>query len=280
MLVELLRGIQNQFSGSYAVYAEHLGRGEIIAFGEVERPFETASVMKVPVLVEALRQCENGIHCLDEPITYLPEDFVKGSGVLQHLTAGISLPFRDVLTLMIIVSDNLATNMAIRTVGLDAVNQLCRDAGLSSTQVRRKIAFDSPDPLALSSPRDLVELLKAIHRQTLLSPEYSAIALDIMERQQYNTILTRALPYELLDDNGDDPPRVRVMSKSGSLTGVRNDAGLVATPWGTYAIAIMSEGSTDPRFHVDTEAQVVLPAVSRAVFDHFVGDAWARETDA
>lgn len=274
MLTEQLQIIQEQFSGTYAVCAKHWETGETIAFGDIERPYETASVMKLPVLLEGLRQCQAGYRRLDEPVSYTPEDFVKGSGVLQHLTPGLSLSFRDILTLMIIVSDNLATNIALRTVGIDRVNQLCRDVGLQVTEVRRKISFDSPEPLGLSSPADLVQLLFMTYHQQILDVEHTAIALDILGRQQYNTLITRALPYELLDDNDDEPPLVEVMSKSGSLTGVRNDAGIVRTPWGTYALAIMSEGSKDERFHVDTEAQVLLPQVSRAIFDHFIGDAW------
>lgn len=276
MLTQKLQDIQQRFSGTYAVFAEHLGSGEMVQFGAVDRRFETASVMKLPVLVEALRQCRTGLHRLDEPVTYQSQDFVKGSGVLQHLTPGISLPLRDVLTLMVIVSDNLATNMVIRVVGLESINALVGSCGLTATEVRRKISFDSPDPLGWSSPRDLVTLLKALFNRTLLGSEYSAIALDMLGRQQYNTLLTRALPYEVLDDNDDEPPLVRVMSKSGSLTGIRNDAGIVETPWGTYAIALMSEGSVDTRFHMDTEAQVLLPEVSRAIFDHFVGPMWEK----
>lgn len=277
MLAEQLHAIQEQFSGTYAVCAKHWGTGEIVAYGNVERPYETASVMKLPVLLEALRQCQAGYHQLDQLVTYTDEDFVKGSGVLQHLTPGLTLSLRDVLTLMIIVSDNLATNIIIRTIGLDRINQLCRDAGLNVTEVRRKISFESSDPLGMSSPADLIQLLSMTYHHQILDPKYTAVALDILGRQQYNTIITRALPYELLDDNDDEPPWVEVMSKSGSLTGIRNDAGIIKTPWGTYALAIMSEGSRDERFHVDTEAQVLLPQVSRAIFDHFIQDAWKTD---
>ena len=126
MLTEQLHAIQEQFSGTYAVYAKHWETGEVIAYGDVERPYETASVMKLPVLLEGLRQCQTGHRRLDEAVSYTPEDFVEGSGVLQHLTPGLTLSFRDILTLMIIVSDNLATNIALRTVGIERVNQLCR----------------------------------------------------------------------------------------------------------------------------------------------------------
>ena len=267
---EQLADISRRFSGNFSLYAEHLGTEEKVSFGDIHQPRETASVLKLPVLVEALRQCADGLHTLDEPIESLQEDFVKGSGVLQNLTLGIPLPFRDVLTLMITVSDNLATNMALRTVGLDQVNRFCRTIGLQNTELKRKLTFDQPGPLALSTPFDMVQLLKGIYRHTILDEEWAAVARDILSRQQYNTLLARQMPYELINDNDDEPAIVQILSKSGALTGIRNDAGLVLTPWGDYAIAIMSEGSTDERFHVDTEAHVLLPHATRAVFDHFI----------
>lgn len=276
VVIDKLEAVAKSFSGNYAVYAEHFDSGEVVEYGNSHGQFETASVMKLPVLVEALRQCQGGTLRLDQLISYEASDFVEGSGVLQHLSFGIRLPLHDVLTLMIIVSDNVATNMVIRTVGLKPINQLCFDAGLQKTEVRRNISFDATDPLGLSSPRDMVTLLKLLHDHRVLDDTYSELALDILSRQQYNTMLTRALPYSLLDDNDEEAPLVRVMSKSGSLKGIRNDVGMVSTPWGTYGIAIMSENSLDQRFHVDTEAHVVLPRVSRLLFDHFIGDAWKK----
>jgi beta-lactamase class A len=273
MIHQQLADIAREFSGDYALYAQHLETSEIIQFGDTTRPRETASVLKLPVLIEALRQCQEGDHQLTDLLVYEAEDEVEGSGVMQHLSRGIHLPLRDVLTLMIIVSDNVATNITLRTVGIDRVNALCANLGLQATQVVRKISFDAKEgrPLGLSSPCDLVTLLTKLYRGEILAEPYRRIAFDILSRQQYQTLLTRYLPYELISDEEEEPPLVRVLSKSGSLTGIRNDAGLVLTPWGDYAIAIMSERSRDRRFHPDTEAHVVLPKASRAVFDYFCG---------
>lgn len=268
---EEMRRIAADFSGKWVLYAEHLATKEVIFYGDIHRSMETASVMKLPILLCVLQGCERGEYQLGEEIQYLAEDYVEGSGVLQNLTPGIRLPFKDVLMLMITVSDNLATNMVLRTIGVERVNQWCSEHGLSDTTIYRNISFDVPEPLAHSSVYDLVTMLKGLYYAEILQAAWRDVALDILGRQQYNTLLTREMPYALISDNEDAPPKVRVLSKSGSLTGVRNDAGLVLTPWGDYAIAIMSEGSQDPRFHVDTEAQVILPRVSRAVFDHYSG---------
>ncbi len=263
-----LRQIQNEFSGRYIVYAEHLGTGEVIQFGPMV-PMETASTIKLPILVESLRQVELGQLSLVQPVTLTAADMVGGSGVLQSLSVGIVLPLRDVLTLMIAVSDNVATNMVLRLIGLSAVNQCMASLGLGDTEIKKRIDFALPGPLGLSIPGDLAALLKGIYHGTLVSAHASQVMRDILATQQYNTLLTRDLPYALLNCDDDNPP-VRVASKSGSLSGVRNDAGLITSPWGDYVIVIMSEGAEDLRFHTDNEAMVILPKVSREIFDYFI----------
>jgi beta-lactamase class A len=265
---EQLSRIQNEFSGRYALFAEHLGTGEIVQFGTMV-PMETASTIKLPILVETLRQVEQGALSLETPVTLEHSDMVEGSGVLQALSPGLTLALRDVLTLMITVSDNVATNMVLRIIGLSSVNYAMQALGLRDTEIKKRIDFTLPGPLGLSTPYDLVLLLKGIHQRTLISSKASEVMYAILRQQQYNTLLTRYLPYDLLNSDTDDAP-VRIASKSGSLRGVRNDAGLINTPWGDVALAIMSEGAEDLRFHTDNEAMVVLPHASRAIFDYFI----------
>lgn len=272
-VADRLRDIGERFSGRYCLYAEHLDTGETITYGTFT-PMETASCIKLPILVEVFRQIEAGHLALTAPVILTEDDQVTGSGVMQHLSPGVSYPLKDVLTLMIIISDNTATNMALRTVGLSQVNSTMKSLGLSDTRIFKRIDWTIPGPIGHSTPKDLAQLLKAIHRDELLSPTASRAMWDILERQQFNTLHVRQLPYDLLTSEEDDvPPRVTVGSKSGSVKGVRNDAGLVLTPWGAYVLSIMSEGCEDLRFHPDNEAMVLLPEASRAVFDHFTREA-------
>jgi beta-lactamase class A len=270
-LNDRLQSVAERFSGRFTLYAEHLETGEVIRFGTVH-PMETASLIKLPIMVEALRQVEQGRLALSDLLTLEAADQVTGSGILQHMSPGDRLPLADVLLMMITISDNSATNLVLRTVGLSSVNTTMASLGLAHTRVLKRIDWALPGPIGYSVPEELAWLLKEIHRRRLISSRASDTMWHILERQQYNTLLTRHLPYDLLVSEDDaTPPPVRIGSKSGSVEGVRNDAGLVLTPWGNYVIAIMSEGCQDLRFHVDNEAMVLLPDVSRAVFDHFVG---------
>lgn len=264
--------IAENFSGAFTVYAEHLKTGEVIAFGN-SHPMETASTIKLPILITAMQKIHEGHIHMEQPVPLLPDDYVTGSGVLQNLSLGTTLPIADVLMLMIIVSDNMATNMILRLIGLDAINRLMQDLGARNTVIRKRIDFRIPPPIGLSTPKDMVHLLKGIYHRQLVSPTASKWMWDVLTRQQYNTILTRNMPYTLLNSETDDPPQVIIGSKSGSVEGVRNDVGIVTTPWGDYAIAIMSEACQDLRFHMDNEAHRVLPEVALQVFQHFCPQA-------
>lgn len=269
---ERLRQIQDRFSGILSVYAEHLGTGEKVALGPVT-PMETASTIKLAILLEAFRQVDAGILGVSQPVSMIPADDVQGSGILQHLSRGLVLPLLDLLTLMIIVSDNVATNAILRLVGIEAVNTSLHQWGFRQTVLKKRIDFSSPGPIGLSTPEDLAGLMKGIYHNRLVSRESSARAWAILTRQQF-TMLIRYLPYHLITGS-DDPPTVVIGSKSGSLEGVRNDVGLVKSPWGDYVVAVMTRDCRDRRFHVDNEAQQLIPQISRAVFDHFLPEACA-----
>lgn len=260
--------IAQQFSGQFVVYAEHLETGETVEYG-VAHPMETASVIKLPIMITALHQVEQGVLDLDQAVTMEPSDLVSGSGILQNLSLGLQLSLRDVIMLMITISDNTATNMVVRLIGLEPINALMATLGAHDTVIKKPIDFTLPPPIGLSTPKDLVTLLKGIYHRTSVSKTASEWMWDVLTRQQYNTVLSRALPYSLLEEPEDGPATIVIGSKSGSVEGVRNDAGIVTTPWGDYALAIMSEGCQDLRFHVDNEAQRILPAVSRAILGHF-----------
>lgn len=260
--------IAEQFSGQFVVYAEHLKTGEVVEYGTAH-PMETASVIKLPIMIAAMQQVEDGVLDLDQAVTLEPSDLVSGSGILQNLSLGLRLSLRDVMMLMITISDNTATNMVVRLVGLEPINALMAALGASDTVIKKPIDFTLPPPIGLSTPKDLVTLLKGIYQRTMVSKMASEWMWDVLTRQQYNTLLSRDLPYSLLAEPEDGPAPIVIGSKSGSVEGVRNDAGIFTTPWGDYALAIMSEGCQDLRFHVDNEAQRILPQVSRAILGHF-----------
>lgn len=194
--------------------------------------FPAASVIKLAIMGAVYRQAANGAVRLDEPVELLPEEIVDGSGVLQHLRPGLSLTLADAVELMIIVSDNTATNLVLRRIGTEAVNRTMDELGLTSTRSAGPIRQANADaPLterSRTTPREIAVLLTRIAEGALVSREASAAMQRTLEHQVYGDMLPRFLPVTYYPDRaGLEAEPVRVAHKTGSLSGVRNDAGIV-----------------------------------------------------
>ena len=199
--------------------------------------FPTASTIKAPILMRVLQLAEQGALDLDEMI-YVPQStVVGGSGVLGHLEGygarGLPMSRLDVAILMIIVSDNTATNLCIDWCNRDSINAMLDELGLPHTRLNRKLmdleaARRNEDNL--STPADLVRLFTLLH-QAQPSAFVAEKALAIMQKPK-NGMLEKALPVL------DAPP---LANKPGAIGHVRCDAGLVSLPHRPYAVAIMSK---------------------------------------
>jgi beta-lactamase class A len=288
-----LQHLSTQFSGIFGLCARKIGSTESIQWNSAES-FPAASVIKLPILVACLHQVQRGQLSLDEPVTLQAEDRVIGSGVLKALRPGITLTLEDLLVLMIAISDNTATNMVLDRVPPAQVNTLMAHLGCTATISVGKLFRSQGKGFSRTTPQDMAHLLAFLaagasprNHQTLaqshatsvpqspfsnpestfLAPVLCRKAMDILARQQYTEILTRYLPYDPFNLEEGSPAAVKVASKSGFIRGVRNDVGLITTSMGTYAIALMSKGCADRRFHADNEANLFLARVSRRVYD-------------
>ncbi|WP_324715735.1 serine hydrolase [Carboxydochorda subterranea] len=249
-------------------------------------PFAAASVIKLPILCEVWRQARAGRLSLGDRIRLTAEDQVGGSGVLKDLTPGLELSVRDLAVLMISVSDNTATNMLIdRIGGPEPVNAFAAQLGLEQTLLAGKLQVrpEQYGPLqrkglrSTTSPEDMARLLALLHRAAVpgLSEGDHWEILDILTRQQHLPSIGRYLPFDPDSVEDREPVGAVVGSKSGSIRGVRNDVGIVWTPAGAYAIALMSRDCRDLRFHPENEAEVVLGRAGLVVYRYFVGEASA-----
>src|SRR6201993_3957793 len=135
-----------------ALYAHNLRRGQTASLLPDE-PVQTASVIKMGVLLDAAEQIRAGHATLDERIVLTKANQVEGSGVLGELTPPIALTLGDTLTLMVILSDNTATNMAIDRLGLDHINATLRAAGLKQTWLYKKVYVPASGPMPADQPQ-------------------------------------------------------------------------------------------------------------------------------
>ena len=284
--VEALAG---EIDGVVGVYAQELASGATVTVNP-DLVFPMASVVKVPILYELYRQVEAGTADLDRRIAFEQRHMVPGSGILQDLAFGLMPTLKDLATLMITVSDNAATDMVLEEIGVGRVEAAMRELGLASIAIPMPIrgilyntvGLDAANPehtYALyqqrtkenyidwncraygdvennvASPRDLAALLADIERRATLSPGSCTAMIDIMRRQKYNTIIPLHLPSE-----------ATVAHKTGSLRGIRNDAGIVYAPGLTYTIALCSKRLADP-----VAGAAGLALISRAIWEGFVG---------
>ena len=250
--------------------------------------FPAASTFKVPLLYALLRLADAGQVDLADRVTVGAHQRVPGSGVLQDLDPGLAPTVRDLAVLMTVVSDNLATDLLLDLVGVGRLRADLDRLELAQTSVPfgcrgifchatdldpddpattyealrdalRATAFD-PDSIAYaadernvtSTPADMVALLVAIERGDGLSPTSRDMAIDILKRQKYNTIIPLHLP-----------EGTEIAHKTGSTRSVRNDVGIVYAPWGAYSIALMSKGLTD-----EVEGTQRLADLSKLVWEH------------
>ena len=246
--------------GQVGLVVKDLGTNETMQWAAQE-PFPAASLIKIPVLLEALRQHQNRQLKLDESITIRNEDKVGGFGILKELKNISSVSLLDLLTLMIIMSDNTAANLCITRVGISAVNKTLASLGLSGTMLQRKMMDMAAKERGLenfTTPSDMAKLLELFGRHSVLTPNSCELAMDIMKRQQVNDRLPLFLP-----------PEVAVAHKTGEWIGVRHDVGIIFAESGPLVIAALTKDintQIDKRF-IGGGASALIAQISRLVYE-------------
>ncbi len=271
-----LRGLSESFSGVLAVAARAEDSGEFLAL-DPDRVMPTASVIKLAVLAEVFRQEHAGSLSLGERIVLDEGNRVGGSGVLKDLSPGVALSVLDYATLMIVMSDNTATNMLIdRVGGVDAVNRFVREQlGLETIALHRKVSFTALESasnrpfLGEASPRHLMELVSLIWQRKLVSPRACDDMLAILGRQHFLDQVPRFLDCDLLAQESTPPKGIAVACKTGMVDGTRADAGLLLLRGRAVSYAVMTAGCADTTLHADHEGLLTNGAAGRILAEHF-----------
>ncbi|MDX2273580.1 MAG: serine hydrolase [Cyanobacteriota bacterium] len=216
--------------------------------------YSAASVIKVPILVALLQAVDSGEIQLNESLTLTQEAMGGGSGVLQSRPLGSEVSVLEAATLMITVSDNMATNLLIlRLGGMETLNQKFRQWGLLNTQ----LSWLLPDleGTNTTSAHDMATLLNQIEQGNLLSRRSRDRLLDIMRRTQNQSMLPQGL------GTGS-----RIAHKTGDIRSHVGDVGLVDLPNGRrYLAAVLVKRDTpnDPR------AYELVQDLSRVVYQYW-----------
>ena len=228
-----------------------LETGDYVDFNS-EKVYPTASVIKLPILIAFLQDVDAGKINLNETWTMTNDVIVGGSGEFQDLPVNTKFTAQNVIDKMITISDNTATNMVIKRMGgIKYVNQRFAQLGLTNTRLRDWLPdLDGTNTTTL---KELVQILAMLDRQSMLSRNSQANALDILRRVRNRKLLAAGLGQG-----------ATIAHKTGYIGTMLGDAGIIEMPNGKrYIGAVIVESDRED------SAWDFVPEVSQTVYTYF-----------
>lgn len=229
----------------------------------------TASLIKLPVMVETYWQVSEEKVKLETTLTLRKDDKVPGSGVLtQHFSDDATFPLRDAVRLMIAFSDNTATNMVLDQIGIPSTNVRMDKLGLKNTRINAKVfkgSTTSINPegtkkygLGSTTASEMVRLLELIETGKVVSPKTCQEMLGHLKACEDKNTIARFLPAGM-----------ELAFKTGAVSDARTAAGIAYTRAGPVAFCILTTSNEDKRWTRENAAEILLANAAREVYDHF-----------
>jgi beta-lactamase class A len=269
-LQQQVEAIAQQHHGRVALYAKNLKTGAEVAI-DADEPVQTASVIKVAILIEVFAEAKAGKLGLDDKLPLTKDNQVPGSGILTFLQAGLQPTVQDAAVLMVDLSDNTATNLLIDKVGVAAVDKRITDMGLKNTWLYKKVFMPAEGPmppdqkkfgLGKTTAREMAQMFESIDRCDLGDAALCKRMLQILKDQQDNNEIPRYIQYS---DTSEKPSAIA--HKTGALDDVRNDVGIVYTTAGPIVISAFTWDNKDHNWTADNEAMLTIAKMSKAIVE-------------
>jgi beta-lactamase class A len=263
-----LAALATAHKGKVAIAVKHLDTGAA-CYLNADTPMPTASLIKLPVMVEVYQQAAQGKLKLTDKLTLKTCDKVPGSGILTaHLSEGATFSLRDAVRLMIVFSDNTATNLILDRIGIPATNKRMEAWGFPNTKIHAKVFLretTSIDPersrkfgLGSTTAREMIGLLEKLYRGKAVSAEASQAMLDHLKNCDDKHKLTRFLPEGTV-----------VAHKTGSVRAARTDAGIIYLKSGPVAVCVLTDANEDTRGTVDSAGNLLCARAGKQVYEYF-----------
>lgn len=269
-----------QHRGKLALYAANLKTRDALAI-DADTPVPTASVIKLPILVEAMQQVRAGRHRLDEKITLDKENVVQGSGILQFFDLPLTITLKDALTFMIIESDNTATNMVIDQVGIKDVNDNAARMGLKDTYLYKKVYKPATGPmppdqkkfgLGKTTAREMAKVMQSIVDCDLHDAKLCQAMLYMLRNQQYRNMVPH-----FIETSDTSEGLSLIGNKTGSLDAVRNDVAVVYSKTGPIVISAFTYDNQDQSWNNDNPAEILIAHIAKAIVDTWSPQGLAKD---
>jgi len=232
------KAIAGRLSGTVGIAVKTLRSGDSFYVNEHE-PFPSASTIKIHILLELFNQVKSGKRSLAEMIDVPMSGRVgplwdqDSSGILKDLESVSRISLKDAATLMMIVSDNVATNLIIDLLGIENIQKMIRSLGLRNTKLQRKMMDRESAARGLqnlTTPYDLIRTMELIANAQALDSSSCGAILGIMSRAQDVMGLRRLIPQT-----------VRLEHKTGDDDDLSHDVGIVSLPHNPFIIAVMTK---------------------------------------
>jgi beta-lactamase class A len=254
--------------GKVAIAVKHLGTGEGY-YLNADEPMPTASLIKLAVMIETYQQVAEGKVKLSDPVTLRKEDKVPGSGILtDHFSEGASFPLRDAVRLMIVFSDNTATNLVLDKIGVGSTAKRMEEWGFPNTKIHAKVFKGSTTSvfperskqfgLGSTTAREMVGLLEKLHAGKLVSPAACKEMLEHLKKCDDKDKFPRLLPAGTV-----------VAHKTGSINAARTDAGILYLKSGPVAVCVLTAENEDQSWRADNAGNLLCAKVAKEVYDYF-----------
>jgi beta-lactamase class A len=267
-LTDRVMAVTAPHKGKVSIAAKHLATGEVFLFN-ADEVMPTASLIKLPVMIEVYQQASSSRFGLTDMLTLRDKDKVPGSGILSyHFSDGASFSIRDAVRLMIAYSDNTATNMLLDKIGIASTGKHMEKWGFPNTKINAKVYLGkttSIDPeatkkygLGSTTAREMVGILEKLHQGKFVSPDACKQMIEHLKNCQFKDQIKRFLP-----------PETVVAHKTGAVSGIRTDAGIMYLKSGPVALCILTADNADKRWSPDNEGNVLWGRIAKEVYDYF-----------
>jgi beta-lactamase class A len=254
-----------QFKGKVSLFAKNLDTGAVYALGGDDQ-VPTASTIKLAVMIEAFSRVSEGKAKWTDELVLTKEKKVGGAGILPEFTEGLRLTLRDGVTLMMVLSDNTATNLVIDVLTADAVNARMESLGLKETRLMRRVFGGGESVegrkeenkrfgLGRTSPHEMVTLMEKLERREVVSSSASKEMLELMKREQGTNGIWRG------------QWRVPKATKSGALDALRSNVGIIYHPRGRIAMAVTCNDMPEVNWTVDNPALLLMSRLSEILIE-------------
>jgi len=264
-LDDQVKPIVASFKGKVSLFAKNLDTGETYGLNPDER-VRTASTIKIAVMIEAFARVAEGKAKWTDEVVLTKEKKVSGSGILNELSDGLKLTLRDAVNLMMMISDNTATNLVLDVLTTDAVNARMESLGFKQIKIMRKVGSGGEsaagkDPenkkygLGMATPREMVLVMEKLERGEVISPAASKEMIDLMKREQDRNAIGRSLW------------NVPMASKYGALDRLRSAIAILYTKNGRIAMAISCDDMPETMWSVDNPAYLLMSRLSEVLVD-------------